>query len=100
MVAVNANGKIALYQFVLGTFLMLTLPIAWILIALNIGGLYAIGYGALLGTLMCASGRVLFARYLVGMSIIDWALQLLLPVLNGSFHLVCCGSCFQHFLVK
>ena len=81
MLAVNANGKIALYQFVLGTFLMLTLPIAWILIALNIGGLYAIGYGALMGTLMCASGRVLFARYLVGMSIIDWALQLLLPVL-------------------
>lgn len=79
MMAVNANGKIALYQTVLGTFLILALPIAWGLVALNIG-IYAVGYGALIGTILCAWGRVLFARYLVGMPMREWLMQLLLPV--------------------
>ena len=79
MMAVNAKGKIALYQAVLGSFLILTLPIAWLLILAG-AGVYAIGYGALIGTALCAWGRVFFARHLVGMSLRHWVTALLLPL--------------------
>lgn len=97
MMAVNANGKIALYQSVLGTLLILTLPIAWLLIIMNIG-LYAIGYGSVIGTTMCAWGRVFFAHRLVGMSVRNWLLQLMLPILILSSGAIAIGCIPRLFL--
>jgi Na+-driven multidrug efflux pump len=77
--AVNANGKIAMYQAVLGTILMLSFPIAWILIVCDFG-VYSIGYAAIIATALCALGRVFFARSLVEMPIRYWAYHIILPL--------------------
>ena len=80
LLAVNANGKIALYQAVLGSILILTFPIAWGLIALGIGALSA-GYALIITMLFCTIGRVVFARFLVGMSIKFWLSKIVKPIL-------------------
>ena len=67
MIAVNAKGKIAAYQFFLGGALILTLPVAWIFVELNLG-VYSIGVALVLMVAVSALGRVWFARRLAGMS--------------------------------
>lgn len=79
MLAVNANGRVARYQLVLGTSLILTLPIAWLFAALG-WGVYAIGGAMILTMAFCAWGRVWFARHLVGMSARHWLFRILLPL--------------------
>ena len=91
MVAVNAIGKIALYQAVLGGALILTLPIAWGALALGFGP-YAIGFSILLTTSVCAFGRVWFARIRAGMSAWFWVKNILLPVLLSTGGAVLIGS--------
>ncbi len=79
MLAVNANGKIARYQAVLGTSLILTLPIAWLFVESGLG-VYSAGYAMILTMMFCAWGRVWFARTLVGMSACYWLFHILLPI--------------------
>ena len=79
MLAVNAKGKIAAYQAFLGTALILTLPIAWVFVKFG-WGVSSIGFAILIGTTICAWGRVWFARRLVGMSARHWLFKLLSPV--------------------
>lgn len=79
MLAVNARGKIAVYQAFLGGALLLTLPIAWILV--HVGwNVYAVGYSMVITMAMCAWGRVWFARRLVGMSARHWLFHIFLPL--------------------
>ena len=92
MLAVNANGRMAKYQMVLGTTLILTLPLAWLFVALG-WGLYAVGWAMVLTMMGCAWGRVWFARKLVGMSARYWLFHIFLPlvlltVLSGSVGLL------------
>lgn len=79
MIVVNANGKIARYQAFLGTSLVMTLPIAWALIILGIGP-YAVGWAMVSTMIVCAIGRVWFARKLVGMSSIYWIKSIVAPI--------------------
>lgn len=79
LIAVDAKGKIAAYQFVLGGLLIITLPLAWLLVALGIG-VYSIGYALVIMMVISALGRVWFARTLTGMSIRYWFLRILIPV--------------------
>ena len=79
MLAVNARGKIAVYQLFLGMVLLLTLPIAWMLIHLGCS-VYAVGYALVLTMAMCAWGRVWFARSLVGMSARYWLVRIFTPL--------------------
>ena len=79
MLAVNARGKIAVYQAFLGGALLLTLPIAWVLVH-NGCGVYAVGYSMVITMVMCAWGRVWFARRLVGMSARHWLFHIFLPL--------------------
>jgi len=79
MMAVNANGKVAMYQAFLGTSLVLTLPIAWILVHLNFGP-YSIGVAMVMTMIFCATGRVWFARTLVGMSAWYWLKRIVMPI--------------------
>lgn len=92
MLAVNANGRVAKYQMVLGTTLILTLPLAWLFVALG-WGVYAVGWAMVLTMMGCAWGRVWFARKLVGMSARYWLFRILLPltlltVVSGAVGLV------------
>lgn len=79
MIAVNATGKIAVYQAFLGGSLILTLPVAWIFLLLNFG-IYSVGWAMLLMTAVCAWGRVYFARSIAGMSGWYWLRTILLPL--------------------
>lgn len=81
MLAVNAKGKIAGYQAMLGTCLILTLPLAWLFVALG-WGVYSIGYALVLTMAFCAWGRVWFARKLVGMSARYWLFHIMLPLVG------------------
>lgn len=79
MLAVNACGKIALYQAVLGGALLLTLPLAWLWVALG-WGVYAVGWAMIATMMLCAWGRVWFARSLVGMSARYWLFRIFIPL--------------------
>lgn len=81
MLAVNAMGKIALYQAVLGTSLITTLPIAWFLIEMGLG-VYAVGYSMIFTMGVCSIGRVWFARTLTGMSGRYWAVSIAMPLVG------------------
>ena len=83
MLAVNARGKIAVYQAFLGTALILTLPLAWLWVALG-GGVVAVGLSLVVTMAVCAWGRVFFARKLVGMSARYWLFRIFLPLVAVS----------------
>lgn len=78
MLAVAASGKIAAYQTFLGGSLILTLPLAWFLVARD-RGFVSIGWAMVATMVMCAWGRVWFARKLVGMSARYWVFRIMLP---------------------
>lgn len=89
MLAVNAKGKIANYQIVLGTSLLLSLPIAWLFC--NMGyGVYSIAVALFLTMAFCSMGRVWFARTLAGMSARYWVSSIILPI----FIVTVCGASF------
>lgn len=79
MLAVSATGKIAAYQIFLGGSLLLTLPLAWLFVALN-WGVCSVGWAMIATMLICAWGRVWFARSIVGMSARYWLRRIMLPV--------------------
>ena len=80
VILVNANGKIAAYQAVLGTSLVLTLPVAWVLIKFGFG-VWAICLGSISMMTFCSFGRVWFARRLVGMNMLYWMRRVFVPLL-------------------
>lgn len=79
MILVLANGKIAKYQMFLGTSLVCTLPLAWLLVELGVG-VYSVGWAMVATMTVCAAGRVWFARSLVGMSSVYWTKRVLTPI--------------------
>ena len=79
MIAVNAKGRIASYQLLLGGLLILTLPLAWGFVSIGMD-VYSIGYALLIMTVFSAWGRAWFARSLAGMSLRYWLFRVLLPV--------------------
>ena len=79
MIAVNAKGRIARYQLVLGSLLILTLPLAWLFVGCGMG-VYSIGVALIIITVLSAWGRAWFAKSLAGMSIRYWVLRIITPV--------------------
>jgi len=80
MLAVNASGKIAKYQFFLGSVLIMTLPIAWLFIELD-WGIYSVGWAMILTMCVCVLGRIYFARSIVGLPAAYWFRRVLFPLL-------------------
>lgn len=79
MLAVAAHGKIAAYQIFLGGSLILTLPLAWFMVAKEFE-FVSIGWAMVLTMLICSWGRVWFARKLVGMSARYWMFKIMFPL--------------------
>ena len=79
MVCVNADGRVAKYQAFLGTSLIMTLPLAWMLVEMDMG-VYSVGWALLATMTVCALGRVWFARTLVGMSAWYWIKKVFIPL--------------------
>ena len=80
MIALNANGKIALYQTLLGTVRICTLPLAWMFVALELGA-YSVAYALVLTSFICSSGRAMLAKFYVRMSVRFWIFKVIVPVL-------------------
>ena len=97
MICVNANGKVARYQAFLGTSLVLTLPLAWLLIEAGVG-VYAVGWAMVATMCVCASGRVWFARSLVGMSAKYWVGHIALPLAMVIAITLIAGRLPQYFM--
>lgn len=74
--ACNASGRIAAYQATGGTMLILTLPMAWMFVALGLG-VYSVGIAMVVMTAANSLSRVYFARRIVGMSARYWFVQIL-----------------------
>ena len=79
MLAVNASGRIALYQGVLGSLLILALPLAYVLMKLGLG-VMTIGYAIFTTTVLCALGRVFFAQWILNFPITLWLKKVLIPI--------------------
>ena len=79
MVAVQATGKIAAYQAVLGGSLIVSFPLAWFFVAMG-WGIYSMCWAMLAMTMVMAWGRLFFARRLVALSIRHWIFRIALPV--------------------
>ena len=80
MTAVNAKGKIAAYQASLGTILILTLPLAWLFIKLGFSPL-SVGAAFVITQACCSLGRVFWARHLLGMPVLPWVKEVVIPCL-------------------
>jgi O-antigen/teichoic acid export membrane protein len=80
-VAVNAVGKIAGYQMMLGGLLILTLPIAWLFLAYGFPA-QAVAWAFILTSSGLSIGRVIWARWLVGLSPWVWMRDVLVPCLS------------------
>ena len=97
MLAVTAKGKIAFYQAFLGGSWILTLPLAWIMVVNGLG-FVSIGWAMVATMMMCAWGRVWFARSLVGMSARHWLVRILLPIVAIVVIAGCLGYCIRYIV--
>lgn len=79
MIAVSARGKVAMYQFVVGGAVILSLPLAWLFCRMGFG-VYSIGWAIVISMGISTLSRVFFARYLVNMSIKRWLCGIMIPI--------------------
>jgi hypothetical protein len=91
MLAVNARGKIALYELIQGLTLVTALPLMWLFFKLNSG---PVGVGVALFITMAfyCIGRILFAKYLLQFPVISWLQSVAFPVLALVLASGLCGS--------
>jgi O-antigen/teichoic acid export membrane protein len=71
MIAIGARGKIAAYELVQGTTLFLAVPLLWLFSALGMNP-NAVGYSLLATMAVYSANRLLFGKWLIGMSITRW----------------------------
>ena len=89
IIAISASGKVALYQIISGSLLLLTLPIAWGCLYCGCA-VYSVMVVAILTMALCVGGRLILARKIVGMSIRYWVFKIISPVL--ALAIVCCTT--------
>lgn len=78
MICVNANGKVAFYQALLGSIQVSTVFIAWLLLVVGCDAT-GVGWAMVLTTIGAVLGRVLLARTLVGLSAFYWLKRIVIP---------------------
>jgi O-antigen/teichoic acid export membrane protein len=78
MHAVNAHGRIAAYQATVGTLLVLTLPLAWLFLALRVPP-FGVGIAFVIVQALCSLGRVVWVRRLFGVQVWRWIRDVVCP---------------------
>jgi O-antigen/teichoic acid export membrane protein len=78
MLAVQAHGKIGAYQATLGTSLMMTLPLAWMLLKLGCAPT-SIGFAFIATMTVTSLGRALWGRHLLGVPVSLWLARVVWP---------------------
>lgn len=86
-VIISANGKIAWYQFIVGTLFILTLPLAWLMMRCGLG-LYSVGYALFTTLLVVVCVRVVAVKVLLNISPRYWVFRIFLPLV-----LLCAITC-------
>ena len=78
MIAVNATGRIAAYQVIMGAVSLMSLPLAivWVLLG---GSPYVIAYSIALTVFVYTFVRVILARRIVGLPVVDWIRKVVAP---------------------
>lgn len=78
MLAVNAHGRIAAYQGSIGTILVMTLPLAWLLLFLGYSPA-SVGWAFVATMTLCSVGRVFWAWRLLQVPVVIWVKGVLIP---------------------
>lgn len=82
-VVISANGKIAWYQFIVGSLFIATLPIAWVMMKCGLG-IYAIGYSLFTTLALVVVVRIIAVKILLDISPRYWLFRILLPIAVAS----------------
>lgn len=82
-VVVAANGKIAWYQFIVGSLFILTLPIAWIMMCSGLG-VCSVGYSLFATLALVAFVRIIAVKKLLQISPRYWLLRIFVPIVGVS----------------
>jgi O-antigen/teichoic acid export membrane protein len=78
MLAINASGKIAIYQAVVGACMIFTIPLGWVLFKFGAPP-KSIGLVFILTMSAATMFRIVWGKHLLGMSIARWWSAVLLP---------------------
>lgn len=97
MIAVNAYGKIALYEIVQGSTFLIALPALWLFHKLGLGA-QSIGLALFLSVSLYCIGRLVFAKFLVSFSISKWMKEVGFPVSCIIFASAILGALIQLYL--
>ena len=90
MNSVIASGRVAYYYLVLGGFAIFTLPLAWLLVSCG-GGVFGMQTVLLIMLFVNALGRVYFGKSVVGIPIMPWLKETVIPLLVITFVTLCVG---------
>lgn len=80
MIAINAHGRIAAYQATVGTTLLLSLPLAWLFLDAGFAPT-SVGVAFVIIVAMVSTGRLVWAKRLLGISILHSFKVVALPCL-------------------
>lgn len=95
--AIEASGKVAIYQFAYGCCQALVLVVAWVLAAKGFG-VKSIGVGLIVGMALGGIVRVAFAARCVEMPMGHWFRSQLLPACFSSFVAMSAGLAIRLFV--
>ena len=97
MLAVSARGKIAGYQIMLGGFLLLTLPVAWMFLKFELGAV-SVCWAYVITMTLCSVGRLFWAKRLVGLIPLEWFKGVLCPLILLAASSVLAGLICRSYL--
>ena len=95
--AIAANGKIAVFQLVGGSSLILSLPLIWVFFHFG-WSVLALGYVMIFMQLLLTVFRVTWAKHLIAIPVLPWVKQLLIPVAVFLALETGCGLLLQRFI--
>lgn len=96
-VAISGNGKIALYQFLIGVNYIMSVPICWVMFAYGIS-VYAVAYTLVIIMIGAIIIRVWMLKYYLGVSPSYWAWRVFVPLLVSTCAAVAAGCLPRLFL--
>lgn len=79
MIAMNAIGRIAAYQATVGTVLIFTLPVAYVLVKMGLG-VPGVALALVVTASVASLGRIVFAKRIAGMNAWEWIRNLVVPI--------------------
>ena len=80
MLAVNAFGKIAIYELIQGSVIFLSLPLMWLFFHFELGP-SSIGFALFISMVNYCVGRLLFSKVLLQIPLGPWFRQVAIPVM-------------------